>query len=189
VIINEAGELLLEATINGDSGPVIGVPVSFSSSVGSTSFSDNNVKTDSSGTAQVYASNIMRNTTITATAGGISDTLNIVVNNPPIAVITLIQGTPETKRVNSLTFSAENSYDPDQGYGDTIETYTWGYSYKGEDPVPVETSNTTNSQIITYQIGDPTGETPDRGDVFTVILTVVDENGLQDTETYVITFL
>lgn len=188
ILLNDSGTLLLRATITGDSGSVEGVRVQFSSTDDSTTFDPRQDKTNTNGQVETFARGINSDSTITATADGLSDSISIKINSRPVPVINLVSGTATAGQVAQLTFSGENSFDPNEPYGDFITSYTWGYTLESPLDVPVSTANTGNAQRITYTVGEAGGVLPQAGDKLTVFLTVVDNNNLQATAQYEIFF-
>ncbi|MGB9135286.1 MAG: PKD domain-containing protein [Candidatus Bathyarchaeia archaeon] len=94
-----------------------------------------------------------------------SSSTKTVLNRPPIAAFTHSPSTPSTGQ--PVTFDAATSYDPDG----SVVSYTWDFG----------DGNTTTiaTSVITHTYTD--------NGVFTVMLTVTDNDGLTDTETRSVT--
>lgn len=189
VLMNNSAQLMLRATVrSAQSGgsPVPNVTVTFSCDDSSAWFTKNSVKTNTNGEAETYVNNIDQNATVTASTSNTSDTLVVKINKPPVASFALVSGTPTAGQVNNLVYSAANSNDPDESYGDKI-TFKWTVTINASADVSVSTSSTTD-EVITVTVGTAGGTTPSAGDELTIVLTVTDTNGLTDTQVTTITF-
>jgi len=188
IIVNSGSNLLVRATVNGESGNVGGKNVRFTITDPGASMNPPTRVSDSSGNADSTAANIRQNSVITARVDNFSSTISVRINTRPVAVLNLISGSAVVGSVSSLTFSAENSFDPEQTFGDTISNYEWAFTMEAALEVPVAVTNTSNDQLRTFVVGEAGGDLPGAGDKLTVFLTVTDSNNLQSTATVTITW-
>lgn len=194
VLHNSRAQLVLRATVKSDAGGggsvVQGARVNFSTDDGGANFTKNPVTTNSSGEAETIANNITKDAIVTASTKGGNDTLIVKINHAPIANINVLSGTATAGQVCVFVVSAENSWDVDTPYGDTI-TYNWVVTLETGGNITVTTSSTT-AQVITVTVGNdtttPGGPYPLSGDKLTIVLTVTDTNGLTDSTVTTITY-
>ena len=101
----------------------------------------------------------------------------------------MISGSPFAGDVNVLVFSATNSYDPDEAFGDEL-TYEWSFAIQStaQNEVNLQTDYTNDNKAVTLTVGTVTGGQPRWGDVLTIVLTVTDDSGLTDIDVLTITF-
>ena len=185
--INSGYNLLLQATVTGSGGGLVNQNVTFSSTDSGVNFTRNPVVTDSSGVAETWAQNNTRDALITARTGGKSATLTVKINRGPYAEIFKVSGEPLAGGVVKIVLSGENSYDPDEGYGDSIQAYSWRYEWDGTCPLTSSTSSSPPSINLTFGDDDTTSYPAD-GDECRVFLQVEDKLGLRYTTMYTITF-
>ena len=192
VLVNSGGQVLLRATVTSEltgGSPVSGIDVTFSSDAGNVKFANKTVSTDTNGEAETYIERINNTATISASTTNVRDSLTININRAPVAWVELISGSPFAGDVNVLVFSASNSYDPDEAFGDEL-TYEWSFAIQStaQNEVNLETDFTNDNKAVTLTVGTVTGGQPRWGDVLTIVLTVTDDSGLTDIDVLTITF-
>lgn len=184
--INPGYNLLLQAKATGSGGGLVNQSVNFTSTDGGVNFTRNPVKTDNEGVAETWAQNNTRDALLTASAGGKTATLSVKINRAPYAEIIKISGEPLAGGVVTFVLSGINSFDPDEGYGDAIQTYVWRYEWDGT--APIVATQTTSPPQITLVVGVDAGVMPADGDELRVYLQVEDKLGLRYSAQYTITF-
>ncbi len=188
VLVNSNAQLLLRATVKSErSGgtPVSDVPVNFSINDAGAYFSKNQVTTNSNGEAETFVHNINIDSTIMASTKNTSDSLVVKINNRPVARIRHLSGQPDAGEVNVFVFSAEDSYDPDEAFGDKI-TISWTFTIEATTNVPVSPASST-SEVVTVTVGS-VSVPPSVGDKLVAVLTVTDSSGLTDSTIFKLSF-
>ena len=192
VLVNSGNQGLLRATVTSEQTggvPVAGVDVTFSSNIGGVKFTEKTVTTNSNGIAETYIEKIDNTATISAATTNVNDTITINVNRAPVAWIELVSGSPNAGDMNVLVFSAHNSYDSDEAFGDELK-FEWNFAIESTaiNDVTLTEDYSSDNKTVTLTVGTVTGGQPRYGDVLTVVLTVTDTNGLTDIEVMTITF-